>query len=363
MMDMKSPFAIALANVPHFGHNTLRRLFEAFSNMEDAWKATGDELLGAGVRPQDLSKFFEFRTAHDPSKFVAIMEHEKITAVSMHDENYPQLLKTIIDPPAMFFLKGELPSSSKNYLAVVGSRHASQYGFGVAKDLVFTIAQAGVVIVSGGAYGIDETAHRAAITANGKTIAVLGCGLLAMDNPDWVKLTDDVLASGGAVISEFPFASVAQKFHFPLRNRIVSGLCQATLVVEAGLPSGSLITAQSTLDQNRELLAVPGPITSFTSKGTNNLIRTGCHVALEAADIFHVLSMDVVPTARATATLPPNRSPDEIALFAQFSAEPLHLDTAIAQAGIDPVKGSVATTQLEILGVIIDVGGKRFVRG
>lgn len=359
---MKSPFAIALANVPHFGPKTIARLFDGFANAEDAWKATGDELLAVGVRPRDISGFLRYRETTNLDELMALINRHHIKAVSIHDPEYPELLKLIPDPPTMFFLQGTLPPSTKKHLAVVGSREATQYGLQSARSLSFAAAQGGVIIVSGLAHGIDQAAHQATLDAQGITIAVLGSGLLGIDNTIHQAMVDKILASNGAIISEFPLYTGPRPHNFPQRNRIVSGISHATLVVEAALPSGSLITAKFAVEQNREVLAVPGPITSPKSKGTNDLIRTGCHVATEAQDIFDVLGMDVAPKAKAYATLPAGRSADEIALFAQLGAEPIHIDTAIEKAGLNPIKGSVATTTLEILGAIVDIGGKRFIR-
>lgn len=359
---MTSPYTIALANVPGFGPKTNALLFEHFSNAKDAWNATRDELLALGARPHDVQKFLFFRQTCDPLTFTETMEKHGIRAVTIHDDEYPEMLKTIHTPPTLLFVKGTLPSQTKKHLAIVGSRHATAYGLRTAKKLAGDCANAGIVIVSGLAYGIDQAAHRGTLEARGITIAVLGSGFLGIDNPRHQQLGDAILAGGGAIISEFGFTMPPHKHNFPIRNRIVAGMCHGTLAVEAGIPSGTLITTTSATEENREVFAIPGMIDSAKSKGTNELLKNGAHLVTEAQDIFDVFGMNVAPKASATAFLPIGRPPDEVALFAQLGAEPIHIDVAIEKAGLSTTAGSIALTGLELQGVIEDIGGKQFVR-
>ncbi|MEK9155326.1 MAG: DNA-processing protein DprA, partial [Patescibacteria group bacterium] len=199
-------------------------------------------------------------------------------------------------------------------------------------------------------------------TAGGQTIAVLGSGLLGTDNSRHDRLVDEILTSGGAVMSEFPLSAPPLAHHFPIRNRIVSGMCRATLIVEAGLPSGSMLTAQSAAEQNREVCAIPGPINAPTSAGTNTLLKDGAHLITEARDIFELFGMNVAPSASATSTLPAGRSNEEEAFFAVLGAEPMHIDIAAEKAGLSVVTASIVATQLEVFGFIEDRGGKRYIR-
>lgn len=359
---MTSPYTIALANVSCFGPKSNAILFEHFHDPENAWNASADELINVGIRACDVPKFIAFRKRNDPLTFIEVMEKHGIRAVTLHDDEYPTMLKTIHTPPTLLFVKGMIPPISKKHLAIVGSRHATKYGLRIAKKLSGECANAGIVIVSGLAYGIDEASHRGALDVNGLTLAVLGSGLLGIDNTRHHALSDTILQGGGAIISEFPFTAPPLPFHFPIRNRIVAGMCHGTLAIEAGIPSGTLITTTSATSENREVFATPGMIDSAMSKGTNELLKNGAHLVTEAQDIFLALGMDVVPQASATAFLPIGRPPDEIALFAQLGAEPVHIDVAIENAGISTTAGSIALTGLELLGVIEDIGGKQFVR-
>lgn len=359
---MTSPYTIALANVPHFGPVTNAKLFAAYPNPEDVWSANADELVLSGVRPQDIEKFLDFRAKHQPQEFLDLMEKHGIRAVTIRDDEYPEMLKTIHTPPTLLFIKGVLPPVTKKHLAMVGSRHATAYGIRIAKKLAFDCANAGIVVVSGLAYGIDEASHRGALDAHGITLAVLGSGLLGIDNPRHYELSDAIIAGGGAMISEFTFGMPPLGQNFPIRNRIVAGMCHGTLAIEAGIPSGTLLTTTSATSENREVFAVPGMIDSKMSLGTNALLKDGAHFVTEARDIFEVFGMDVAPSASATAFLPIGRSPDEIALFAQLGAEPVHVDVAIEKARLSTTAGSIALTGLELLGVVEDIGGKQFVR-
>lgn len=359
---MTSPYTIALANVPCFGPRSNAILFEMFDDAKSAWHATADELIAAGIRPSDAPRFLNFRKKYDPLEFAETMTKHGIRAITIRDDEYPLLLKTIHTPPTLLFVKGPLPPTSKKHLAVVGSRHATKYGLRIAKKLAGDCANAGIVIVSGLAYGIDEASHRGTLEANGLTLAVLGSGFLGIDNPRHNELSEAILEGGGAIISEFPFRATPLPFRFPIRNRIVAGMCHGTLAIEAGIPSGTLLTTTSATEENREVFAVPGMIDSAMSKGTNELLKNGAHFVTEARDIFLAFGMEVAPQASATSFLPIGRPPDEIALFAQLGAEPVHIDVAIENAGLSTTAGSIALTGLELLGVIEDIGGKNFIR-
>lgn len=357
---MRSPFTIALANAPMLGQASHAKLLATFSTAEDAWNATRNDLLATGIEPHRVDRLISWRAAQDPMTFVAALDARGIRLLGLDDPEYPELLKTIFDPPAYLFVKGGL-LTGRSTVAMVGSRECTQYGRETATRLAKDLAHGGLSIVSGGANGIDQASHEGALAANGHTVAVLGSGLLGIDNTRHDGLLDRILASGGTVITEFPLATPPMKHHFPIRNRIVSGMCQATIIVEAALPSGTMITAEAAARENREVCAVPGNISSTRSKGTNFLIKTGAHCITEAQDIFQLYGMNVVPNASATATLPPGRSEAEQALFAALGAEPLHIDLAAEHARLSTSAASIAATQLELLGVIRNIGGNRFV--
>ena len=358
---MISPYAILFANVPMFGHVSHAKIAATFSTLEEAWKADRSELLATGIETKRIDNFLNWKDKFGVAEhFKTSMDKHHIRLIGIHDEEYPSMLLNIFDPPAFLFAQGA-PIVDEKRLAMVGSRKATTYGLETAHKLAKDIANGGVTIVSGGAYGIDVACHDGALTAKGKTIAVLGSGLVGGDSQRLDGVVTRILAGGGTVISEFPLSAPPLKHHFPIRNRIVAGMCQATLVIEAGLPSGSMITADAATRENREVCAVPGNISSPKSAGTNFLIKNGAHCVTEAQDIFMIYGMNVAAGAAAHGTLPPGRSEAEIALFATLSAEPLHIDLATERAKLSPIAASIAATNLEILGVIRDTGGKYFV--
>ncbi len=357
---MRSPFTVALANAPMFGQASHAKCLATFSTAEDTWHATRNDLLATGIAPDRVDQFMTWRAKQDPMTFVTALEHRSIRLIGLDDPEYPPLLKTIFDPPAYLFVKGG-SLLNRSMVAMVGSRECTTYGRDTAVKLAKDLAQGGLSIVSGGANGIDQASHEGALAANGHTIAVLGSGLLGIDNTRHDGLLDRILTSGGTIMTEYPLNAPPLKHHFPIRNRIVSGMCRATILVEAALPSGTMITAEAAAKENRDVCAVPGNISSTRSAGTNFLIKTGAHCITEAQDVFQLYGMNVVPNASATAVLPPGRSESEQSLFAVLSAEPLHIDLAAERAGLTAATASVAATQLELLGIIRNVGGNRFV--
>lgn len=358
---MISPYATLFANVPMFGQASHAKIAATFSTLEEAWNANRSELLATGIEPRRVDGFLTWKEKYGKIEvFQAQMDKHQIRLIGINDEEYPSMLKNIYDPPVFLFAQGA-PLVDGRHLAMVGARKATTYGLETAHKLAKDIAHGGITIVSGGAYGIDVASHDGAMAAKGNTIAVLGSGLLGSDNPRQTEVTQRILAAGGTVMSEFPLISGPLKHHFPIRNRIVAGMCQATLLVEAGLPSGSMITADCATRENREVCAVPGNISSSKSQGTNFLIKNGAHCVTEAQDIFMIYGMNVPAGASANGTLPPGRSEAEIALFAVLSAEPLHIDIATERAKLSPIAASIAATNLEILGAIRDTGGKYFV--
>ncbi|MFH1412752.1 MAG: DNA-processing protein DprA [bacterium] len=216
--------------------------------------------------------------------------------IKFNDSNYPALLKQIHDPPHILYCRGILnPQLTKFTLAVVGSRKHSPYGHQVIRKLVSELSKLGITIVSGLAFGLDALAHQTALDYHGKTIAVLGSGLddYNIYPSENLQLAHQIIANNGCLISEYAPGTGAQKYHFPMRNRIISGMSLGTLVIEAAERSGSLITARYALEQNREVMAIPGRIDSSTSKGTNNLIKMGARPVTSIDDILETLNLTI----------------------------------------------------------------------
>lgn len=280
--------------------------------------------------------------------------------ITLHDSFYPERLKEIFDPPVLLFYKGELPQDDDICLAMVGSRRATAYGRQVAEILSRDLADEGIWVASGMARGIDSICHQSAIAAGGKTVAVLGSGLDVIYPPENKELYHQIIASG-AVISELPLGAAPLARNFPMRNRIISGLSRGVMVIEAGEKSGTLLTVDRALEQGRDIFAVPGPITSSLSKGTNNLIRQGAKPVTIAQDVWE----EYYPESRRQQTAGISKkaavlSPEEKQLF-ELLQEPLHFDVLAERLEITPQRLASLLTVIEIRGLVRQLPGKYYV--
>lgn len=275
----------------------------------------------------------------------------QVLTLKPSDNLYPPLLKEIHDPPDPLYLRGTLEIGDRLVVAVVGSRKATSYGRQVVKQLIEPLAAAGVVIVSGLAFGIDGAAHEAALAVGGLTVAVLGTPIDRIYPPSHTHLVQRLLAQGGAIVSEVPSGGETHRGSFPRRNRIIAGMSHATIVIEAAFDSGSLITARCALDENRDVFVVPGPITSLVSAGTNNLLKLGARPVTEPNDVLGALGQPLL--APLATPLPRNLTAEEATIIGQLSpTEPLHIDNLIKLVTIDlPILQSQLSL-LEIRGLV-----------
>jgi len=358
MMEQDRMFWIALTAFRPFGPIRLGRLARRFPSMERAFTASALELTEAGIEPHIVNRFLQERIHIDPEALARACEIQGVHIVTIKDEIYPPLLKEIFDPPALLFVRGTLPDPSRKHLAVVGSRNASPYGIRVTEHLIEPAARSGVVIVSGLAYGIDASAHDATLRAHGTTLAVLGSGVDQESiYPSRNRaLASRILASGGALISEFPLGTPPLKQHFPIRNRIIAGLCHGTLVVEATIKSGTLITARSAMDSNRDVYAVPGSIESPLSEGPHDLIKHGATPVTEVKDLF-----GIEPVPEAIPTYQPTTE-HESQIYTRLSTSPIHLDELIRSTQLPTPTVMSTLTLMEIKGVIRNEGGQFYTR-
>jgi DNA processing protein len=361
-MVQASPYAIALSHFAPFGSRTYLKLFEHFQDYVNIWQATPSELSQLNLHPEKLSAFVHWRDRTNPQALADQVSKLGITTVDRHSPNFPEALKTIHDPPIILYIKGTLPNTN-TMVGIVGAREATDYGQRITQGFARDLAQAGLVIVSGLARGIDTCAHTAAMSVGGQTIAVVAQGLEKLES-NKQKLAEQIIDCGGAIISEQPPYQTAAKFHFPIRNRIIAGLSQAVLVVEAKLPSGSITTAKSALENARDVFAVPGNIDSPASQGTNTLIQDGAQVALSANNIL--LSLGI---AKPAPTQPVTKLPvldtatfttDELHVLSHLTAIPQHVDD-IARYLKLPTASLLATlTMLEIHGRVRHLGNMHY---
>jgi len=286
--------------------------------------------------------------------------------IALGDERYPERLRTIHDPPAVLYCDGLPETGDRQAVAIVGSRRATPYGLRVTEALAGELSRLGITIVSGFARGIDAAAHRAALAAGGRTIAVLGCGL-DVDYPPGHKSLHVEIAAGGAVLTEFAPGTPPRAAHFPRRNRIISGLALGVVVIEAAEDSGSLITARLALEQGREVFAVPGPIEAPTSRGPHGLLKQGAKLVEMVDDIVEELlpqldrSLQTLKT-EPIAALPKHvdLSSSERAMLDMMSREPLHLDELTERTGLTPAVVAGILLGLELRALVKQVPGQRY---
>ncbi|MFA5051477.1 MAG: DNA-processing protein DprA [Patescibacteria group bacterium] len=352
---------MAFSSIDSIGPQKIIKLAENFPNMKTAWRATSPELRRAGLGEKDASIICESRGSIRPEKFLEKIEQSGISVVTIQDPNYPRRLKEIHSPPALLYYRGRLPANLDLGLAVVGTRKTSAYGRMVTPDLIGTIARTGVVIVSGLALGIDTLAHQAAVDVGGKTIAVLGCGLDVLYPLANRLLAEKIIATGGCLVSEYPPGTKPLRQHFPARNRIISGLSRGVLVIEGGENSGSLITARCAIDQNRDVLAIPGNITSPSSAGPNNLIKMGAKAVTSADDILTAVDLEMAEQYYKNSVILP-ASPEEEKLLSCIGREPVHIDEIIQECKLNTSIINSSLTMMEIKGIVRHLGGMYYIR-
>jgi DNA processing protein len=353
---------IAINRVLGIGPINFRLLLTHFQDdLGAAWRADRRELARAGLQQKTIEAFLAQRTKIEPESELDRLVAAQISLLTWRDPIYPALLREIDAAPPVLYLRGNLTEADQFALAVVGTRNTSNYGQQVTERLVSELARGQVTIVSGLALGIDTTAHTSALEAGGRTVAVLACGLDRVYPARNEKLARRIVESGqGVLISEYPLGVQPDGKNFPARNRIISGLSQGVLVVEAGEKSGALITADFALKQGREVFAVPGSIFSSRSLGVNRLIQEGARLVLEVKDILDALNLFMIPQqVEIQLALPENA--EERTLLALLSHEPLHIDELIIASNLPAPTVTATLTMLELKGLVRTIGRTQFV--
>jgi DNA processing protein len=370
---------IALNMIPRMGPVRLRKLLEVFGDPASILRAPADR-LGAvsGVGPELARLIVTWEDHVDLAAELALIAGAGAHVLTAESVTYPQLLRTIHDPPIVLYVRGELKSSDSRSLGIVGSRQTSHYGTETAKKLAYQLAYAGLTVFSGLARGIDTAAHQGALAAKGRTVAVLGCGLGQVYPPENFELAEKIAAGAGAVISEFAMGVRPDKQTFPMRNRIISGCSLGLLVVEAGSHSGALISAAQAGEQGRSVFAVPGQIDRPTSHGTNRLIQQGAKLVMDSSDILEELAelpgfgplprraaeVDSAPDGRsgpAAMDLPLLNS-DEAAVHAAVDRDETPIDRIILKCGLPTSTVSSTLFSLELKRLVKQLPGKNYVR-
>ena len=384
---------LAINLIPKVGPVRLRRLLKVFGEPPDILRAPAHRLAGVeGISEELARQIAAWESYVDLSGELARMQEAGVHALTAESEMYPALLRTIHDPPIVLYVWGALLERDKQSIGVVGSRKTSFYGTETAKKLSYQLAYAGLTVFSGLARGIDTAAHQGALAAKGRTVAVLGCGLSQIYPPENFGLAERIADGHGAVVSELPMAVPPDRQTFPMRNRIISGCSQGLLVVEAGLNSGALISANQALEQGRSVFAVPGPIDRPTSQGSNRLIQQGgaklvmgCEDILEELDSLPDFapfpapavrapelpaSVDgpapdddlVPPAARERDSGPSGMKPAEAAVYGAIGTDETPIDRIISKCGLPTPVVSSTLFALELKKVIKQLPGKHYVR-
>ena len=366
-MDKLYPW-LCLKNVPGIGNHLFKRLIERFSLPEAVFQASQQELREVeGISKRQSAAILNYQAPLSIKAELDQANQKGYKIITLADSWYPPLLKEIPDPPPFLYVSGTLDGSSKN-IAVVGSRNPTAYGISTTQKLCADLSAHGITIISGMAVGIDTAAHQGALAGKGRTVAVLGSGFNKIYPSQNLNLFKRI-SEEGAVITEFALNIEPEAHHFPIRNRIISGMSMGTVVVEATRKSGSLITARLAAEQNREVFAVPGSIQSFKSTGTHALIKQGAKLVENAQDVIEelVAYLDMGPpgmpeegvqnhTAQTQLSLPP----EELAVYNNLSPYPEHIDAIIRKTHIESGKLLSLLLQLELKGIVQQLPGKYF---
>lgn len=357
MADTK--FRVAFTLVKGIGAVRLQALLDYFGDAESAWNAPAFDLVSAGLSKKLAERVLETRASLDLEQYMANLQAQEIQILTWDDPLYPAHLKQIDQPPPILYLKGAFSPEDAWAVAIVGTRAVTAYGRQVTEEIATVLAQNGVTIVSGLARGVDAVAHSAAVKAGGRTLAVLGSGVDRIYPPEHRALAEKIMLQG-AVLSDYAPGTPPESANFPPRNRIISGLSLAVVVIEAAETSGSLITASFAAEQGRDVFAVPGNIFAPQSKGTNRLIANGAKPLLAVNDILEALDLTRnIERREIRKALPAD--PTEAALFQLIGTEPLHVDEIRAQTGLPIDRVSSTLAMMELKGMVRQVGGMQYV--
>ena len=383
---------VALSRVPGLGSARFRLLESYFDgDLTAAWQAPTRELRAAGVGRNVAQSIVSARETSSPDQELSRLRDAGVSAINWHDPAYPHRLRETDDAPPVLYVRGAMPPVDAPSVAVVGTRHPTDYGYRITADLCSALAAHGVVVVSGLALGIDARAHKSTVDGGGTTIAVLGNGLDTVYPRENLRLAERIVAEGGAIISEFPIGVRPEASNFPRRNRIISGMTLGTLVTEAGETSGTRWTVYHALEQNREIFCVPGSVYSESSRLTNRLIREGAKLVCNVNDILVEIGLEAserqmpldLSEAQASASVPAKSGtngrtdarpahhhdpiecqstapepPDaaEAELLQHIARDPVHIDDLVTLSSRPVAEVSGLLTMLELKGLVRQVG-------
>ncbi|MEO1290278.1 MAG: DNA-processing protein DprA, partial [Chloroflexota bacterium] len=353
---------LGLSLVKQLGSVRIQNLISQFGTAENVWKASKRDLEQVNLPKRALASLLECQKTMDLDAELSRLNKIGAHLVTLADSAYPTNLRTIVDPPVVLYVRGTLIPNDALSLGIVGTRRATRYGKDASEKLSHWLASQQVTIVSGMALGIDQYAHMGAIKARGRTIAVLGSGIDILYPRENTALAHDIMENG-AVISEFPLGTPPTGRNFPRRNRLLSGLSLGVLVVEAPLNSGALITAESALEQGRDVFAVPSGIFNKMGQGTNKIIQEGAKLVMDGRDVLDELNISYTNhvVKQKTTVIAPSNSTEETVLTT-LDTDPIHIDEIVRQTGLATHTVSSTLAILELKGLAQMVGGMQYCR-
>ncbi|MCS6994457.1 MAG: DNA-processing protein DprA [Anaerolineales bacterium] len=352
-------FWVGFSLVKGIGAVRLRALLDYFGDAESAWNASLFDLTAAGLSARLAERVVQARKSIRLDEYLDGILKNGIRILTWNDPAYPAHLKEIEQPPPVLYVRGNLTAEDAWAVAIVGTRNVTAYGRQVTEELAAVLARNGVTVVSGLARGVDAIAHKAALQAGGRTLAVLGSGVDKIYPPEHRALAGQITTQG-AVLSDYPPETPPDSVNFPPRNRIISGLSLAVVVVEAGDTSGALITAEFAAEQGREVFAAPGSIFAPQSRGTNRLIANGARVLLSPQSVLEALDLTRNVERREIRRMLPT-DPTEARLLEALGAEPLHVDELRARVSLPIEQVSAALAMMELKGMVRQLGGMSYV--
>ena len=358
-MDDSRRFWVGWNLAKDIGAVRFRALLAAFGDAQSAWEASAEALREAGLSEKLVAKVVKMRSQVSLEKVWEQLQVKGIQVLTWEDEAYPRRLKEIDQPPPVLYFRGALLPEDEWAVAVVGTRRVTAYGRQVTEELAAVLARNGVTVISGLARGVDSIAHQAALNVGGRTIAVLGTGVDQIYPPENQRLADQILQQG-ALVSDYAVGTPPVGANFPPRNRLISGLSLAVVVVEAGQTSGALITASFAAEQGREVFAVPGNITAPQSLGTNRLILDGATPLVNPQQVLEALNLTMVTEHRSARRVLPT-DPVEKQVYQVLGAEPLHVDDIRLRTNMPIEQVSATLVLMELKGMVRQVGGMNYV--
>ncbi len=360
MSNKDFKYWVGFSLISGIGRVRLTQLENYFGSLKDAWEATSTDLKHAGLDSGSIRAITTWRPKISLEAEMEKLDRYGVKVLTWHDPDYPSRLKEIYDYPPLIYVRGSLLPEDEWCLAVVGTRRATVYGRQVTEEIVTDLARNKITIVSGLAKGIDSIAHRSALDAGGRSIAIFACGLDIVYPAENANLARSIMQRG-ALISEYPLGTKPRADNFPRRNRIMSGMSLGVLVTEAGITSGAMITAHLALEQNREVFAIPGSILSPASSGTNHLIQRGeAKLVSDYTHILEELNLTAVAHQIEMKEIIPS-SDTESLLLKQLSAEPTHIDEVCRSSGLPISTVSSTLAMMELRGLVKQMGPMNYV--